>query len=140
MIGFATICLSTSVQSSQALHQRCQRFTVSLLFGSSRNTDEFQQWLLAAYVDLCKAFASVNRNALWRILCLRGVPPKLINLMAELYSGTESAVRCCDTISDLFPVVTGICQGCVYGQVILVLLTGEFAHCICGRNNYINGL
>ena len=60
---------------------------------------ELQQGLLAAYVDLCKAFDSVNRDALWRILGLRGVPPKLINLMPELYTGTESAVRCGDTIS-----------------------------------------
>ena len=36
---------------------------------------EFRQGLLAAYVDLCKAFESVNRDALWRILGLRGVPP-----------------------------------------------------------------
>ena len=48
----------------------------------------------------------VNRDALWRILGLREVPPKLIDLIAELYSGTESAVRCGDTISNLFPVVT----------------------------------
>ena len=69
--------------------------------------------LLAAYVDLCKAFESVSRDALWRILGLRGVPPKLIDLMSELYSGTESAVKCGGTISDLFPVVTGVRQGCV---------------------------
>ena len=55
----------------------------------------------------------MNRDALWRILGLRGVPPKLIDLMFELYSGTESALRCGDTISDLFPVVTGVHQGCV---------------------------
>ena len=73
---------------------------------------EFRQGLLAAYVDLCKVFDSVNRDALWRILGLRGVPPKLIILMPELYSGTESSVRCGDTISNLFPVVTGACQGC----------------------------
>ena len=54
---------------------------------------EFRQGLLAAYVDLCKVFDSVNQDALWRILGLRGVPPKLINLISELYSGTESAVR-----------------------------------------------
>ena len=41
---------------------------------------EFRQVLLAAYIDLCKAFDSVNRVALWRILGLRGVPPKLIDL------------------------------------------------------------
>uniref|UniRef100_A0A8C4NFK3 Reverse transcriptase domain-containing protein n=1 Tax=Eptatretus burgeri TaxID=7764 RepID=A0A8C4NFK3_EPTBU len=69
--------------------------------------------MLAAYVDLCKVFDSVNRYTLWRILGLLGVPPKLIDLMSELYSGTESAVRCGGTISDLFPVVTGVCQACV---------------------------
>ena len=58
-------------------------------------------------------FNAVNQDALWRILGLRGVPPKLINLMSELYSGTESAVRCSDTISNIFPVVTGVHQGCV---------------------------
>ena len=52
-------------------------------------------------------FDSVNQDALWRILSLRGVPPKLINLMSELYSGSESAVRCGGTISDLIPVFTG---------------------------------
>ena len=74
---------------------------------------EFRQGLLAAFVDLCKAFNAVNRDALWRILGLCGVPPKLIDLMSQLYSGTESAVRCGGTISDLFPVVTGVRQGCV---------------------------
>ena len=33
---------------------------------------EFWQGLQAAHVDLCKAFDSVNRDALWRILGLRG--------------------------------------------------------------------
>ena len=74
---------------------------------------EVRQGMLVADVDLCKAFDSVNRNALWRNLGLRGVPRKLINLMSELYSGTESAVRCASSISDLFPVVTGVSQGCV---------------------------
>ena len=32
---------------------------------------DFWQGLLAAYVDLCKAFDSVNRDALWRIRDLR---------------------------------------------------------------------
>ena len=79
---------------------------------------EFRQGLLAAYVDLCKAFNSLNRDALWRILGLRGVPPKLINLMSEVYSGTESAVRCGGTISDLFLVVTGVHKGCLLAPTL----------------------
>ena len=62
----------------------------------------------------------MNRDALWRILGLRGVPPKLINLISELDSGTESAVRCGDTISDLFPVVTGVRQGCVLAPTLFI--------------------
>ena len=57
-------------------------------------------------------FDSVNPYALWRILGFRGVPPNLINLMSELHSGNESAMRCGDTISDLFPVLVGVRQGC----------------------------
>ena len=38
--------------------------------------------------------------------------------MSELYSGTESAVRCNDAISNLFPVVTGIRQGCVLAPTL----------------------
>ena len=60
----------------------------------------------------------MNRGAVWRILGLRGVPPKLIDVMCKLYSGTESAVRCGDTISDLFPVVTGVSQGCVLAPTL----------------------
>ena len=74
---------------------------------------EFWQGLLVTYVNLCKVFNSVNQDALWRILGLCGVPPKLIDLMSELYSGTESAARCGDTFSNLFPVLSGVCQGCV---------------------------
>ena len=63
-------------------------------------------------------FDAVNLDALWRILGIRGVPPKLIDLMSALYSGTESAVRCGGTISDLFPVVTGVRQGCVLAPTL----------------------
>ena len=74
---------------------------------------EFQQELLAAYVNLCKAFDSVNRDALWRILGLLGLPPKLINLMSELHSGTESAVRC------------GV-PSLTYFQLLLVFVRGVY--------------
>ena len=71
----------------------------------------------------------MNRDALWRILGLDGVPPKLINLMSELYSGTESAVKCGGTISDLFPVVTGVhqrvCTGTHTFQRLYGLDSGE---------------
>ena len=123
MIGFTTICLSTSVQSSQALHQRSTIDRILALRVLTKRRREFRQGLLAAaYVDLCKAFDSVNWDALWKILGLCGVPPKMINLMSELYSGTECAVRCGDTISDFFPVVTGVRQVCVLTPTLSALV------------------
>ena len=37
---------------------------------------------------------------------------------SERYSATESAVRCGGTISDLFPLVTGVHQGCVLAPTL----------------------
>ena len=46
------------------------------------------------------------------------MPPKLITLMSELYSGTESAVRYGDSISDSFAFVTGVRQGRVLAPTL----------------------
>jgi len=69
--------------------------------------------LLVDYIDLHKGLNSVNRDALWRILSLLGMPTKLINVISELYSGTGSAARCGRSIFNLFHVVTGARQGCI---------------------------
>ena len=74
---------------------------------------EFRQGLLAAYVDLKKAFDSVHREALWDLLRLRGIPARIIGLLTGLYTGTESAVKCGGGVSGFFPVNTGVRQGCV---------------------------
>ena len=60
----------------------------------------------------------MKRDALWRILGLFGVPPKLINLISEQYSGTKSAVRCGGSIFNLFPVVNVVRQGTVLAPTL----------------------
>ena len=74
---------------------------------------EYDKTVLAAYIDFKKAFDSVSRDALWRLLELRGIPPRLVCLISALYTGTESAVKCGVATSDFFPVQTGVRQGCV---------------------------
>ena len=74
---------------------------------------EFRQGMLAAYVDLKKAFDSVHREALWDLLRLRGIPAGIIGLLTGLYSGTESAVKYGAGVSSFFPVSAGVRQGCV---------------------------
>ncbi|KAG0697185.1 Tetratricopeptide repeat protein 17 [Chionoecetes opilio] len=70
--------------------------------------------MLAAYVDLKKAFALVHHESLWDLLRFRWIPARrTIGLMTGLYSGTESAVKCGTGVSSFFPVNTGVRQGCV---------------------------
>lgn len=79
---------------------------------------EFRQKLLAAYVDLKKAFDSVHRKSLWEVLRVRGVPAKIIDLISALYSDTVSAVKCGGSCSGSFPVDSGVRQGCVLAPTL----------------------
>ena len=49
--------------------------------------------LFLAFVDLTKAFDSLNRPALWAVLRHRGLPEQLISILADLHSGTTTSVR-----------------------------------------------
>ena len=79
---------------------------------------EYRQPLFAAYVDLKKAFDSVDRRALWQVLLKRGIPCKLVELISALYSNTFSCVRVGTDTTDWFPVDTGVRQGCVLAPTL----------------------
>ena len=72
----------------------------------SERLREYDEAVLAAYIDFKKAFDPVSRDVLWRLLELRGIPPRLVRLISALYTGTESAVKCDAATSDFFPVKT----------------------------------
>ena len=67
---------------------------------------EFQQGILAAYVDL-KVFNSVLRETFWDPLRLHGIPARIIDLLTGLYSETMSAIKCGGGVPN-FPVNTGV--------------------------------
>jgi hypothetical protein len=68
--------------------------------------------LHTAFVDFRKAFDSVNREALWRVLLARGVDPKLLGLIKDLYSGCQACISSNGTTSQWFPMSSGVRQGC----------------------------
>ena len=72
--------------------------------------------MLAAYVNLKKAFDSVHRETLWVLLRLRVIPARIIGLLTGLYSGTVSAVKCRGGVSSFFTENTGVRQGHVLAQ------------------------
>ena len=86
-----------------------QLFTLRQLSGMAV---EWQQRLYVAFVDLRKAFDSINRPALFVILRARGVPEQLISYVAELHSGTTCRVRAGGQCGPSFSMEFGVQQGC----------------------------
>jgi hypothetical protein len=91
------------------------RGTGEALFSLRRVTElarDFGKPMYAAFVDLKAAFDSVNRPALWRLLQARGVAPKLVELITDLYEGGQVRVAAGGCTSAPFQVHTGVRQGC----------------------------
>jgi hypothetical protein len=81
---------------------------------------EFRAPLHTAFVDFRKAFDSVNRDALWAVLAARGVAPKLVRLITDLYAGCGASVRTNGAQSAPFPMGTGVRQGCPMSPTLFV--------------------
>ena len=78
------------------------------------------------FVDLIKAYDSVDCAALLAVLRSFAVPNQLVNLVGELYSGTKCRVRTTEGTSEAFEVKTGLRQGCI----LSLLLFNCFLDCI----------
>ena len=74
------------------------------------------------FVNFEKAFNSVHRDSLWRIMKAYGIPDKLIGLAKVLYDGFTCAVIHKGEIMERFPVVTGVKHAwCMSGFLFLMV-------------------
>jgi len=79
---------------------------------------EFDVPMYMCFIDLRKAYDSVDREALWHVLKVYGIPDKLIGLLRDLHEGTVAAVKWRGNVSDWFEVRTGVRQGCVIAPLL----------------------
>ena len=71
------------------------------------------------FVDLQKAYDTVDRTLLWQVLTRIGVPPQMIAVIRQFYDGMRACVRPDDGVcSDLFEVEQGLRQGCVLSPLL----------------------
>ena len=80
------------------------------------------QDLFLAFVDLTKAFDTVNRDLLWNILRKFGCPPTLFAILQQFHTGMCAQVVMAGSPSSSFPVEVGVKQGCVLAPIIFNLL------------------
>ena len=60
--------------------------------------------MIVNFVDFRKAFDSINRPALWKILEWYGLPKKIVDVIKSLYTDCCSAIRINGDTSGWFQV------------------------------------
>nr|KAG5697989.1 hypothetical protein BaRGS_005807 [Batillaria attramentaria] len=65
------------------------------------------------FIDYEKAFDSVDREALWKLLRHYGVPGKIISLIQCTYQDMSCRIAHAGQLSESFEVKTGVRQGCL---------------------------
>ena len=66
---------------------------------------------IITFIDFRKAFDSIHRGEMMKILRAYGVPEDLVAVISKLYENTRARVLSPDRESDLFNIVAGVLQG-----------------------------
>ena len=119
---------------------RSGRGTIDMIFALRQVAEKVRERnheLYMVFVDLTKAFDTVNRNALWKVLKKLGIPDNMLNVIISFHEGMKASVLSDGDFSDPFDVSNGTKQGCVMAPVLFalffsVMLLHAFSECDAG--------
>jgi len=80
--------------------------------------------VIVNFIDFRKAFDSIHRPALWRIVRILqqyGLPTKIITVIQKLSEESSSAVRVNGDTSGWFQVETGVRHGCILSTLLFAI-------------------
>ena len=103
---------------------RAGRGTIDMIFSLRQVAEkvrEKNQELYMVFVDLTKAFDTVNRAALWKILKKLGIPDTMLKVIASFHDGMKASVVSNGDTSESFEVTNGTKQGCVMAPILFAL-------------------
>ena len=128
MLNRITKHILDDVVSESQCGFRKQRGTVDMVFAIRQLQEkcvEQHQDLHLLFIDLTKAFDTVNRAALWAILSKLGCPPRFVQIIRSFHDGMFCRVIENGDASDPFPVSNGVKQGCVLAPTLFSLLFAQ---------------
>ena len=71
------------------------------------------------FIDLQKAYDSVDRELLWVVLARFGVPEKMLTVIRQFHEGMRARVGTDDgEHSEWFDITQGLRQGCVLSPLL----------------------
>jgi exonuclease III len=104
---------------------RSGRGTIDMVFAARQLQEksmEQHQDLYMTFVDLTKAFDTVSREGLWRIMSKFGCPDKFVHIVKQFHDGMTARVLDDGGTSDSFPVTNGVKQGCVLAPTLFSMM------------------
>ena len=82
---------------------------------------EWRTPLYVNFIDYEKAFDSVDRDSLWKLLRHYGVPVKIVSIIRKSYEGMSCRVIHGQHLTESFQVRTGVRQGCLLSPFLFLL-------------------
>ena len=104
---------------------RSGRGTVDMIFAARQLQEkaiEQHVELYTTFVDLTKAFDTVSREGLWKIMAKFGCPNTFIAITREFHEGMQAQVQDNGAFSKPFPVSNGVKQGCVLAPTLFSMM------------------
>jgi hypothetical protein len=83
---------------------------------------EWKTDLHVTFVDFEKAFDSLNRKKIWRILKEYGIPHKIINLIKEMYQVSTLHILHEGALSEPIVANCGVKRGCILSHTIFIIV------------------
>jgi len=115
---------SSSVIPENQCGFRSRRGTMDMIFTARQIQEkcrEQHQDLLMVFIDLTKAFDSVDRAGLWQILLKIGCPQKFVNIIRSFHEGMMGQVIVDGKMSAAFSITNGTKQGCVLAPLLFCI-------------------
>ncbi|BHF69947.1 hypothetical protein SprV_0301299400 [Sparganum proliferum] len=104
---------------------RRHRGTTDMIFAARQLQEKCQEMrthLYSTFVDLTKAFDTVNREGLWKIMQKFGCPERFIEMVRQLHDDIMARVTDNGAVSEAFAVTNGVKQGCVLTPALFSLM------------------
>ena len=86
------------------------------------------QDLYLLFIDLTKAFDTINRKGLWHILEKAGCPPHFVGIIRSFHDGMKVTVREGSEYSSHFEVTSGTKQGGVLAPTLFSIFFSLMLH------------
>ncbi|VDL92634.1 unnamed protein product [Schistocephalus solidus] len=83
---------------------------------------EMQTHLNTTFVDLTKAFDTVNRDGLWKVMQKFGSHERFTHMVRQLLNRMTARVTDNGTVSEAFAVTNGVKQGCILTLTLFILI------------------